>query len=421
MGDLRNIQKVESYIDELEVKASGDVISTDDIIVHHRKRDYLFVNTLQGKHVPVNPDKVFNMVEALVDQIMVHGEVKDAKRLSVIGFAETATGLGNIVDMELEKRLHKPDILVMQTTREPVTGVNIVDFEEEHSHATSQKLIVKNGDFLCRAADTDCLILVEDEITTGKTVINLISKLREKLYNPDIKIIVASICNWQSDEDKQRFIDNGIDAVSLISGKIKDTNIKMSEVDDKAEFRPAGDNVINCLTEKEVAECYIDASLDSCNNHDSLYFCERRGHTPYRVKGYAKDKILELAKQIGIKEGTRVRVVGNEEFMGYPLLFSKVIQEELGCKVKFHAITRSPIDITVDNNGLGLVNGVKLLKKIKETDKLEPRYLYNLDNDQDVVLVVSDKPLDNTERVMLASWFKVYGVDLDNLKFLVIY
>mgnify|MGYP000267290911 CR=1 FL=1 len=54
----------------------------------------------------------------------------------------------------------------IQTTREVIPGVNYLFFSEEHSHATEQKLV--KDDIDRAAAETDRIIFIEDEVTTGK-------------------------------------------------------------------------------------------------------------------------------------------------------------------------------------------------------------------------------------------------------------
>lgn len=414
---VKDVQRVENYIDNLVIKADADVLTLEDIIVHHRsnnkKRDYLFVNRAQGKHIPVSPRRVFRLVENLVDQIKT---VKTGDDVVVIGFAETATALGNLVAEELQYRGVK--VTVVQTTREDVKGINLVNFEEEHSHATSQKLMIKGDKEI--PADSPVLnakhyIIVEDEITTGNTVINMVSKLREKITFKYAKFTVASVCNWQSDNDIKRFNDNKIEAVSLISGKIKDANMKMTDVDselDKA-IKPVvgGRKELGVVGKKYIRE---DSTrlYDTGISKDSIFQYERTEHQPYR--GYENDvdaKIIDEIKKIGLNKYGTVRVIGTEEFMYYPLKIAKAIEDKLNCKVKFHATTRSPIDIIENGDVRGIVNGVKL----NRPGQVDKRYLYNIDGGQDVVVVISDTPLSHRFREELAEAFNYKDFDVCNM------
>ena len=77
---------------------------------NNNKRGFLIVNPYLGKHVPINPNDVFDCFERMAEQFPAG---VDNTRTLVIGFAETATALG----------IHyaiKNKTLFMQTTREKV-------------------------------------------------------------------------------------------------------------------------------------------------------------------------------------------------------------------------------------------------------------------------------------------------------------
>ena len=104
----------------------------------------------------------------------------------------------------------------VQTTREHIKNnghINIA-FEEEHSHATTQKL------YFDKDLEYDIVVFVDDEITTGKTILNFIDKFEK--HQPNKQYIVASVLNWQNSNDRQMFKEKNIYTVSLVIGKIKD-------------------------------------------------------------------------------------------------------------------------------------------------------------------------------------------------------
>ena len=149
---------------------------------NNNKRKYLVVNRLQGKHIPVRPHEALSMFCALADTLK--GKYEN-ETLLVIGFAETATAVGAAVAAELGADY-------MQTTREAVPGVSYLYFSEEHSHATEQKLVKDDIDRVINRIDR--IIFVEDEVTTGKTILNSIAILQNQ-YTKPIKFSVASILN----------------------------------------------------------------------------------------------------------------------------------------------------------------------------------------------------------------------------------
>ena len=66
----QNIKKIDNYIKNIKEHGS---FSKDNIVVEHRsnnpKRDYLFVNKLQCKHIPASPSKMVAMCNGLADMV----------------------------------------------------------------------------------------------------------------------------------------------------------------------------------------------------------------------------------------------------------------------------------------------------------------------------------------------------------------
>ena len=75
---------------------------------NNKKRNYLVVNKLQGKHIPVSPSKALGMFDALADILK---EKYSGKKLLLVGFAETATAIGAEIAIKL-------GAYYIQTTRE---------------------------------------------------------------------------------------------------------------------------------------------------------------------------------------------------------------------------------------------------------------------------------------------------------------
>ena len=146
------------------------------------KRSYLLVNPLQAKHCPSDPGQALAMMRSLGRQVAEH---YPQARL-VIGFAETATAIGATLASCLG-----PDCWYIQTTRENVLGgQNWVDFQEEHSHAVEQKLC---GDRLAEAIEhSPQLVFVDDEFSTGQTLLNMVNQLRLQYPAAENREIVAA-------------------------------------------------------------------------------------------------------------------------------------------------------------------------------------------------------------------------------------
>src|SRR5690606_7844931 len=113
----------------------------------------------------------------------------------VIGFAETATGIGYGVFEQLDI----PDSFYLHTTRYKTSNEKMLSFQEEHCHAPSHILYDVKDPALKKILKTaENIILVDDEVTTGKTLTNIIKNLRQSL--PWVKNYYAvSVINWMSD------------------------------------------------------------------------------------------------------------------------------------------------------------------------------------------------------------------------------
>ena len=136
---------------------------------NNTKRNYLVVDPLQGKHVPVEPSKALNLFKSLAEKLQGKYE---GERLLLIGFAETATAIGAQAAITLETKY-------IQTTREVIPDARYLFFSEAHSHATEQKLVKDDIDRVIN--DIDRIVFIEDEVTTGNTIMNII-KIITKEY-----------------------------------------------------------------------------------------------------------------------------------------------------------------------------------------------------------------------------------------------
>lgn len=85
---------------------------------NNTKRNYLVVDPLQGKHIPVVPSNALDLFAALADTF--REKYKDEKLL-LVGFAETATAIGAQAAISVGADY-------IQTTREVIPGVNYLFF-----------------------------------------------------------------------------------------------------------------------------------------------------------------------------------------------------------------------------------------------------------------------------------------------------
>ena len=390
---------LETYIDNIEY--SSDKVK-DIITVEHRlnnkKRDFLFVDRVQGKHIPVEPHKIDELVSELACK--VSSCIPGHHSVLVIGFCETATALGEI----LASKLSCCDYY-MQTTREQIDQEKLFNFSEEHSHATEQLVYVNSEDkeeYHMKTFDT--IVFVDDEISTGKTIVNFVNALKQHgLVKDDVKYIVASICNWQDDKNKQLFIENNIIGVSLIQGQLKDASVKMN-----VESIADGETDLYSLADELGVAKDREIVIDGVPFNLFLY--NRCGHAcedDWSVSNYfaklAFEAIMndldksEIDKQSA--EKLKIDVIGTEEFMHVPIITGEAL-ERVTKDVTFHATTRSPIDIcreSIELNNNNIKKGITHRYKIHSAyDKDRVNYIYNLYK-ADRVYVITDS-LDVTDR-----------------------
>jgi len=365
-----NNREIETYISDI----SGSTKYRKGITVEHRsgnpKRDYLFVNKYQCKHLPSSPTKMFNMCLQLIKKC---DNIKDNDRVLIIGFAETATAISKI----MSKNMSQCKKLV-NTTRENIElSSKIVEFKEEHSHAVEQYLLAMyNSDIDHELSKIDYILFVDDEITTGKTILNCINVLKNK-YNITQRIGVASICNWQSDDDISKFNEIGIDRYYLVSGKIRDTSQKI-------------ENCELCSNKEHDEEFNKIVYIDSLYNYNSGSFLRERVLTSgnaeldYIISDIAND-ILE--RQLKDTASDRlIRVIGSEECM-YPAIMVGKLLEQAGFNVVCHSTTRSKIDVMC---GHTIETIYKRNKVASAYDIDRNTYIYNLSDNATLNVIISD-------------------------------
>lgn len=345
------------------------------------KRAYLLVNPLQAKHLPVSPAAALDMMEALGRQLAGHYPGASL----VVGFAETATAIGAAVARCLGEAC-----VYLHTTREPFSpGEHWISFCEEHSHAVEQTLCADGLEaYLAR---TDTVLFVDDEISTGKTLRNMIAQLRERYPALGGKTLVAaSILNRVSPEDEALLRQAGICCEYLVKLSQQDYTAAVADIAVE-EARPAMPTDVT----------FRHRTLPGLETGDP-----RRGvemGTYVRQCGRAAQM---AAEDLDLPADGHVLVLGTEECM-YPALVLGSELERRGLEVRCHATTRSPIGIC-DAPGYPIRCGVKLPSFY---DPARTTYLYDLDH-YDAAVVVSDTPRQDTAALAaLTGALTAYGTE----------
>lgn len=322
---------------------------------NNAKRSYLVLNCLQAKHVPAAPQKTIEMFEELA------GEVKRAysnKRLLIIGFAETATAIGAHLAISL-------DCMLMQTTREPIEGVEYLFFTESHSHATEQKVI--RDDLEKILDETDLIIFAEDEVTTGNTIKKIVDLIRVTYPKSKVSFAVASLLNGMDNNALAVYDKADISVHYLVKtnhSKYPDIVEKYSENGTYITEYPE----ICTYTELKMKGYVNGRRLTSGKNYRNALECLRKQFMETQKFDPQEDYL----------------VIGTEECM-YPAIYLGACMGKLGYKVISHSTTRSPIAVSNDEGyPLQCRHALKSLY-----DEERKTFIYNL-KAYDRVYIVTD-------------------------------
>ena len=324
------------------------------------KRAYLLVNPLQAKHMPVSPTEALTMMRTLGEGL--RQEFPGARL--VLGFAETATALGAAVASRLG-----PDCAFLTTTREAGEGPGWVRFLEEHSHAAEQKLW--GGDLDALLQETDTVLFVDDEISTGKTLRNMVAQLTRRWPALGEKTLVAaSLLNRVTPEQEEALADAGITCRCLVRLPQEDRTAQVADWT-VTEAPPAVPQNLSFRQETLPGEGLLDP------------------RKTLRIGAYdgSCQAVAEamLSHTLGPVETLgKTLVLGTEECM-YPALILGEKLERLGAEACCHATTRSPIGLC-DAPGYPIRSGWKLPSFYEEE---RTTYVYNL-REYDTVIVLSD-------------------------------
>lgn len=287
---------------------------------NNAKRNYLVVNRLQGKHIPVEPQACLAMFDELAAAV---ANAYEGEALLLVGFAETATAIGARMAAGM-------GCYYIQTTREDAGDVEYLYFTEAHSHATQQKLVKTDLDRVM--GEIRRIVFVEDEVTTGNTILDAVDAI-QRVYGRQTAFSVASLLNGMDAEAERRYGERGIRLHYLVK-------TDHSGYPERAEVC-RGDGVYHTYPEE--------------NPEGILYQMHTAGGRMdgrRLVNGADYGKACHrLAKQamgyVPFREGERILVLGTEEFM-YPALYTASVLAKEGCFVRCHSTTRSPIAVSTE-------------------------------------------------------------------------
>ncbi|MEV4741542.1 phosphoribosyltransferase [Streptomyces sp. NPDC049555] len=419
--------------DRLGIELRGDTARLRDLLGlalrRNPKRAHLLVSPVLGKHVPVPPARVYGAGLDLGRRVRAALGEADAARAVVLGYAETATGLGHCVADGLGPAPY------LHSTRRAVHGVEPVGgFEEEHSHATSHLLLPEDGGFL---AGDGPLVLVDDEFSTGRTVRNTIAALHARF--PRGRYVVAALVDVRSEADRAALdafaaeLGARVDVVALATGTVHlphDVLERGRELVGATPSPSAGALVpTRAALRHDCPQTRVQLAWPP-----NLPDGGRHGFTPQhhaRLEEALPAMAADLRRVVGSRSaramgappsgswgrvGTtrsadgdgerpplrephphRVLVLGTEELMYAPLRLAHALERQLAVEgegdatVAYSTTTRSPVH-PIDDPGYAIRSRITF--RTREGD----RYAYNVAGAGfDTVVVVADDVTDTTD------------------------
>jgi len=370
------------------------------------RRAHLLVSRVLGKHVPTDPRLVHGagrLLGALVaDRLtgvpsgiagdggaLVAAALRgadgtassrllaavDAHRATragdalVLGYAETATGLGHSVADQLRAPY-------LHSTRRPVPGVTPVGaFEESHSHATSHLLLPEDAGLL---AGPRPLVLVDDELSTGATVRDTVRALQA--VAPRERYLVATLVDLRSAADRAAlaaFADRTgvqVEVVALVTG----------EVALPADALARGGALVQRHGRPPVAGASRQSPVATATGWPAGVRDGGRHGFPDAERPAFDAAVAAVARQLlpGLPRtaGERLLVLGTEELMYLPTRLAAELAALLagnGVQVLFSSTTRSPV-VSVDEPGCAIRTALTFPASDDPADGPGPRFAYNV-------------------------------------------
>jgi hypothetical protein len=175
------------------------------------RRAFLVVSKVLGRHIPAAPSLMRASMRDLAAQMP-----DLAGPVLVVGLAETAVCLGQGVFEELARRPGW-DGMYIHSTRQLIGHPLLCRFEEPHSHASAHLIYRPVGFDLSKVRS---LVLVDDEISTGTTLVNLAAALIPELPRVE-RIVAAALTDLSGGSDWLERMPRPASCASLLSGSLR--------------------------------------------------------------------------------------------------------------------------------------------------------------------------------------------------------
>ena len=180
----------------------------------NRKRTFSVINRVLGKHCPVRP----SYAREVFDELAL--ECKSPHDTLVVGVAEMAIGFGGCIADSLKKNQSSGTVFFQHTTRQSAVQPIWFKLREAHSHAADHLFYAPSIELFGEVVTCKHLVLVDDEITTGKTMIALVRALLDRMSSVKL-VTIVTLANWMPQATKIEFDRLGphVRCVSLVEGE----------------------------------------------------------------------------------------------------------------------------------------------------------------------------------------------------------
>ncbi|HSN38094.1 MAG TPA: phosphoribosyltransferase domain-containing protein, partial [Arthrobacter sp.] len=312
---------------------------------------------------------------------LLAGEQTELPGVVTIGYAETATGLGQLVAGQL-------GTYYLHSTRQASGGIEPYGaFEEMHSHATSHQLLPTSRAALDLA---ETVVLVDDELSTGATIINTIRELHRTA--PHRHYVVASLVDLRSPADRDRLdglareLGTRISAVALAQGSIQLPETLAADAAKLIGGLPLPPHTVPGPGRIQLLD--LNGIVPPIR---SARFGVAGGPDPDQAARIADALAADLGGSA--RAGARVLVLATEEFMALPLAVAARLQDlRPDSDVRYSTSTRSPI-AALDLPGYAIRSAITFGSDDGTPDGPGPRFAYNFAHPEgrfDTVVVMAE-------------------------------
>ncbi len=389
---------------------SASLLPVEDLVGlalrRNPKRAHLLVSRVLGKHVPSEPGLVMAagellgvlVGEALADSpeplpasrtianglaAVLRGDTHDGGRRAAleglrrqlaglktrnrqvitIGYAETATGLGRLVADTIGS------YYIHSSRHAPAGAAAYGSFEESHSHATSHRLLPTDPR---RLNAHEPVVLVDDELSTGATIINTITELHALAPHPSYT--VAALVDLRTPCDRTRFDE----LAERLGTRIRVVALATGQITLGTDILQRADEVVASLPQTPATPEEAPGTVTFLNAGGAVRSDRfgNGGSPSAATLARIGESIQQMLPQGAADES--VLVLGSEEFIHVPLAVADELDRlNPGRVVRFSTTTRSPI-VALDRPDYAITSSVRFASHDTTVDGPGVRFAHNV-------------------------------------------